>query len=214
LVYLAGSLVSCAVVDFKLKQIISFFELTNSMISDEIVKHTAIIDSEPRTSWSGDPNMPSRGEALEDRYQELCDLYNLNRQSSLLLSFAALEDFLLDVVTSSKLDIESDPFWTETMNFSKYVSVLMKLGINLQDPPFEYSKLYELNHRRNLIMHSGGKVPRTMREDGRMVGGYEPTITDDYVYECIGLVGLTCQNIVEKYSAIVELQNTEPSPIQ
>ena len=190
---------SRSVVDFELRQILNFHGHAEARFGEQVENMRQANESRPPAYWAEALGGYSRGELADDEYVELCDLSRLNNYFGIVITYSVFERFLLDVVGSAKIEIESDPdYKEEKMDLRKYSEFLERLGIDLKSDQFEYAQLMEFNRRRNLIMHRGGWIQGCRRGD-TFVSEQQLLVTDAYFYDCVGLVGVTCQLIAQKY---------------
>src|SRR5205809_3548897 len=122
-VFFSFSLVSMSrsVVDFELRQILNFHEHAEARFGEQIENMKQVSESQPPAYWTENLGGYSRGELADDQYVELCDLSRLNNYFGIVITYAVFERFLLDVVHSAKIEIESDSDYTEEkMDLRRY----------------------------------------------------------------------------------------------
>jgi hypothetical protein len=182
-----------AVVNFELGQIAEFYAQAERRFGEQIDS----LLQEAKTLPA------SASEQVTDKYESLCDLSRLNRYFGVVMAYAVLERFLLNLVSSARIEVYCDPkLHNERYTMKQYTDFFLKLGIDITKAPFEYDKLMELSCKRNYIVHSGGWLPPKKDGDSLQMGK-EIDVPEEYVQQCVGLVGQTCELISERYQAIV-----------
>lgn len=182
-----------AIVNFELGQIAEFYGQAGQRFGEQI--DSLLQEAKPLPSSADD--------RVTDKYESLCDLSRLNRYFGVVMAYAVLERFLLNLVSSARIEVHSDPILHNgRYTMKQYSDFFLKLGIDITKGPFEYDKLIEFGCKRNCIVHSGGWLPPKKDGDSLQMGK-EVDVPEGYVQQCVGLVGQTCELISERYQAIV-----------
>lgn len=188
---------SLSVANFELGQLWRAYHIFDGSIDKEIESFQSALARD-----EGKPCSEREDERVNDEYGELLDLGRINNFSGVVMAYAVLERFFLDVFNSARLEIFNLVGQDETsLTLKGYLKELKKLNIDLEREPFDYSALRRFNSARNAIMHAGG---HTLGKwiDGQYVPGEQITITADEVKGYINLVGQTCHMIANQYETL------------
>jgi hypothetical protein len=188
--------------DFELTQILSFYRHAEARFTEQASSVEKEMEELPPEAWKSNEFGFSNGDQFQMAYEELVDLHRLNDYFGILMTYAVLERFLLDFVQAAKLEVHSDYSEQEKMTIDDYADYLLKFKIDIRKLPFDYSRLRELYHRRNLIMHRGATLPG-YRKGESFFPERTLQIQEGYVRESVLLVGQTAQFVEERYSQLL-----------
>lgn len=196
-------------VDMELRGLLEWHEETDSAWSKRVQKFEQEVKqfSDAELNEEFDFGF-SRNDLITDQHMELISVAELTDEFALVYVYSIFERFLfriygyvkafgMAIPDAMKKRHGTPKTWLDVPG---YAAVLKENGIVITHPPIEYGEITKMRHIRHAITHFGGWVTEENENDLKQYGfkvGVPISLADGYVEDCVGLVGVSCDQITK-----------------